>query len=147
VRVPGEAGGVVDEDHVEALLGGVGHQPLELRAAIGLAPARVEVGVLGDQVEVVLGGEGADRLALGVGGEALALLLGRLANVGGRSLRRGLSRVRHLVCLGAATSRRTNARRPRPPGAGLPCRHDLLLCVRAVAARWPAAATALPAHV
>ena len=47
-----EAGGVVDEHHVELALGGVGHQALELGACLGLAPAGVKVAVLADQLEV-----------------------------------------------------------------------------------------------
>ena len=46
----------------------------------------MEVAVLADQLELVLGREPRDCLALGVGGEALALLLGGLADVGGRPL-------------------------------------------------------------
>lgn len=73
--------GVEDEHHVEPLLGGVGHQAVEVSAPVGLAPAGVEVAVLVDEVEVVLGGESLNRLALGAGREALPLLLGRLAYV------------------------------------------------------------------
>lgn len=58
------------------LLGSVRHEPLEMRACLGLALARVKVAVLIDQLQVVLLGEAADALALRVGGEALALLLG-----------------------------------------------------------------------
>ncbi|HEX7290955.1 MAG TPA: hypothetical protein VF250_07495 [Conexibacter sp.] len=113
-----EARGVEDEHDVEAPLGRVGHQALELGAAIGLAPARVEVAVRADDGQVVLGGELGDGLALGVGREALALLLGRLAHVGGRAGRwRGCVRHRRAVAprrrAGArdgATSPRTNAR-------------------------------------
>ena len=74
--VAGEAGGVEDEHHVELALCRVGHQPLELRAGLGLAPPRMEVAVLAGQFEVVLRGETADALALRVGRESLALLLG-----------------------------------------------------------------------
>ncbi|HKI66238.1 MAG TPA: hypothetical protein VJ989_03105 [Solirubrobacterales bacterium] len=108
--VSGKAGGVVDEDDVEALLGGVGHQPLELWPCVGLAPTGVEVGVLLAEFEAVLGGELADLLALGVGREALALLLGRLADVGDRARQRCLSALRrHFAFRVAATSRRTSA--------------------------------------
>ncbi|HWA54856.1 MAG TPA: hypothetical protein VG816_11845 [Solirubrobacterales bacterium] len=104
--VSGEAGGVVDEDDVEALLGGVGHQLLELRAGVGLAPAGMEVRVFLAEVEPVLGSELADLLALGIGREALALLLGRLADVGDRARLRRLSlRRRHVAFRVAATSR------------------------------------------
>nr|WP_244406539.1 hypothetical protein [Patulibacter medicamentivorans] len=65
--VPGEARRVVDEDDIEGPLGSVGHQPLKLRPRLGLAPARVEVGVLLDDRQAILGGEGPDCLALGVG--------------------------------------------------------------------------------
>ncbi|HTD09526.1 MAG TPA: hypothetical protein VK680_11600 [Solirubrobacteraceae bacterium] len=74
--IPGEAGGVVDEHHLELAIGGVSHQALELGAGLGLAPAGVKVAVLADQLQRVLGGEHGDRLALRVWGEALALLLG-----------------------------------------------------------------------
>lgn len=77
-----EARCVKDEHDVELALGGVGHQSLELWTRGGLAPAGVEVAVLGDQLEIVLRRELADALALGIGREALALLLGRLADVG-----------------------------------------------------------------
>ena len=80
-----EARGVEDEHDLEAPLGRVGHQPLELRTAVCLAPAGVEVAVLADDLQLVLGGELRDGLALCVGREALALLLGRLAHVGGRA--------------------------------------------------------------
>jgi hypothetical protein len=66
---------VIHEHHVELALGGVGHEPLKLRAGLGLAPAGVKVAVLADQLDVVLGGEAADALALRVRREALALLL------------------------------------------------------------------------
>jgi hypothetical protein len=81
-----EARGVEHEPHVEAALGRVGHQALKLGTCLGFAPARVEVAVLAGQLQVVLDGELADRLALRVGGEALTLLLGRLADVGDRTL-------------------------------------------------------------
>ncbi|HWX88473.1 MAG TPA: hypothetical protein VNX67_09875 [Solirubrobacteraceae bacterium] len=74
--VAGEPRGVEDEHHVELGLCRVGHEALELRAGLGLAPPRMEIAVLADQFEVVLGGEAADALALRVGREALALLLG-----------------------------------------------------------------------
>ena len=108
--VSGEAGGVVDEDDVEALLGGVGHQPLELRPGVGLAPAGVEVGVLLAEVETVLGGELADLLALGIGREALALLLGRLADVGDRAWQRCLSALRSPLCLPRRSHQSQNQR-------------------------------------
>jgi hypothetical protein len=137
--VPGEAGGVVEEDDVEALLGGVRHQPLELRPGVGLAPAGVEVGVLLAEVESVLGGEAADLLALGIGREALALLLGRLADVGDRARLRRLSLCcRHFAFRVAATSRRTSARTPRSRGGVGGCWHGRLLgswSVRAIG-RW-----------
>jgi hypothetical protein len=71
-----EPRGVEDEHDVEPALGGVRHEPLEMRACLGLAPARVKVAVLIGQFEVVLVGEATDTLALGIWGEALALLLG-----------------------------------------------------------------------
>ncbi len=102
---------MVDEHDVEALLGRVGHQPLELGPAVGLLPAGVEVAVLADEVEVVLGGEAADRLPLGVGREALALLLGRLAHVGDGPLRWRLA-----ASVGSAVASRSPAA-PEPPVA------------------------------
>ena len=83
--VPREARGVVDEHDVEAALGRVGHQPLELGTGVGLLPAAVEVDVVVDELELVLVGEAADRLPLRVRREPLALLLGRLADVADRS--------------------------------------------------------------
>jgi hypothetical protein len=71
-----EPRGVEHEHDVEPALGGVGHETLEVRACLGLAPARMKVAVLLGQVEVVLFGEAADALSLRVRGEALALLLG-----------------------------------------------------------------------
>jgi hypothetical protein len=74
--IAGETRGVEDEHDVEPALGGVGHESLEMRACLGLAPARVKVAVLPGQFEVVLVREPADALTLGVRGEALAVLLG-----------------------------------------------------------------------
>lgn len=68
---------VEDEHHVESSLGGVGHQPVEVSAPVGPAPAGMEVAVFLDDVEAVLGGKSLDPLALGAGGEAFALLLSR----------------------------------------------------------------------
>ena len=118
--VPREARGVVDEHDVEAALGGVGHQPLELGPAVGLLPAAVEVDVVVDELELVLVGEAADRLSLRVGREALALLLGRLAHVrdGASPTRLVAVAPRSLRRSGAgATSRRTSGRRLRLRGA------------------------------
>jgi hypothetical protein len=91
---------VEHEHHIELAGGGVGHQPLELRAGLGLPPPRVKVAVLADEVEVVLRGELGDRLPLGVGGEALALLIGGLADIGDRSLLDCLCRATHCVLPG-----------------------------------------------
>jgi hypothetical protein len=41
--VPGEARGVVDEHDLEAAVGGIGHQPLELGPAVGLLRPRAVV--------------------------------------------------------------------------------------------------------
>ncbi len=90
----------VEHEHaVEVPCRGVGHQPLELRACLGLPPAGVKVAVLTDEVEAVLGGELRDRLTLSVGGEPLALLFGGLADVGDSALL-DLLRVTHRVLLG-----------------------------------------------
>jgi len=113
-----EARSVEDEHHVEAPLGGIGHQPLELGPAVGLAPAGVEVAVLADDRQVVLGGELHDGLALRVGREALTLLLGGLAHVGGCagrwrrcvSHRRAVAPRRRAGARDGATSPRTSAR-------------------------------------
>jgi hypothetical protein len=67
---------VKDEHHLELPVGGVGHEALELRSRLRLAPAGMKVAVLTDELEIVLGREPANALALGVGGEPLALLLG-----------------------------------------------------------------------
>jgi len=58
---------MVDEHDIEATLGRVCHQPLELCAAIGAFPARVEVAVVLDELELVLFGEATDRFTLCVG--------------------------------------------------------------------------------
>jgi hypothetical protein len=92
---------VEHEHHIELAGGGVGHQPLELRAGLGLPPPRVKVAVLADKVEVVLGGELGDRLPLRVGGEPLALLLGGLADIGDRSLLDCLCGATHCVLPGS----------------------------------------------
>jgi hypothetical protein len=50
----GEPGCVKDEHHVEPPIGGVGHEPLKLRARLGLTPPGMKVAVLLDQLKVVL---------------------------------------------------------------------------------------------
>jgi hypothetical protein len=63
-----EPRGVEDQHHVEAPVRGVGHQPLEISAAIRLAPAGVEVAVLLDDRQIVLSREPRDRLTLRMDG-------------------------------------------------------------------------------
>jgi hypothetical protein len=53
--VGGKAGGVEDEYHIEFPVGGVGHEPLELRARLPSCASGIKVAVLTDEFEIVLG--------------------------------------------------------------------------------------------
>jgi hypothetical protein len=64
-----KARGMEHEDHFEATLGGVRHEPLELRPPVRLAPPGMKVAVLADDDQVVLVGEPRDRLTLRLDGK------------------------------------------------------------------------------
>jgi hypothetical protein len=59
-----EARRVVDEHRLEAAGGRVGHQSLELRSLVRVAPCRVQVDVLTDQRKTSLLGQPLDPLPL-----------------------------------------------------------------------------------